>query len=331
MSAGDVVLAADIGGTNARLALVRTTPAGVRPEVLARRDVAVADHAGLAEPLAAFLAEHGRPARVGCLAVAATVDDERRVTGVNLPWTIDADELERRDDLDRVAIVNDFYAAARGVDQLGPGDVRPLGEGRAAPGEPRAILGAGTGLGQAFLVPAAGGTRIVPTEGGHRDFGPRDAVQDGLLRFLRGRHGRVSTERVLSGPGLAATYAHLVAEGRPPAASLDPGDPGAPREVTVRAAAGDPTCAEAVRVFVDVYGAEASNVALTVLARGGVFLAGGIAPALFEQAALRERFVAAFLDKGRFRVWLEEVPVWVIQTDDLGLLGAAAEAAERGP
>ncbi|MCO5172362.1 MAG: glucokinase [Planctomycetes bacterium] len=332
-----LVLAGDVGGTNARLALIDVD--GDRATLRARAQVAVAEQAGLEGPVASFLAVHlgGAPAPRACIGVAGTIIGRAAsVAGVNMPWTVDAEALERACGLPRVGLINDFYAAARGVELLGPEDVQPVGpsEGRhAEPGHPVAILGAGTGLGQAFSLALPDDRRlIVPTEGGHRDFAPCDPLQDRLLVWLRQRHGRVSTERVLSGPGLVATYRFLVdAEGRPACPEVEGAAPAeqGPR-ITARAlggaGAGHPTCVAALETFVDVYGAEAGNVALTVLATGGVYLAGGIAPSILTRPDLAERFRRAFDAKGRLRDLLDRIPVWVITNPDLGLLGAAREA-----
>ncbi|MEZ6185595.1 MAG: glucokinase [Planctomycetota bacterium] len=316
-----IVFACDVGGTNARLSLVELSG---RPRVVAREVVHVAEHSGLLPPLSAFLARHDASPSRGCVALAGTVQDPRRVQGLNLPWAVDAEELERDCGFERVRLINDFEAAARGIDALGPEDLLQV-QGRPDPAGRRAVLGAGTGLGQAFLLPGRDGAQVVSTEGGHRDFAPTSPEQDRLLAHLRAIHGRVSTERVLSGPGLAAIYAWLLTEGEP---ACDGVDPARDRPAAIAASA-HPTCRRAVSLFVDVYGAEAGNVALTVLATGGVFLAGGIAPKLFAgspalQAQLRERFAA----KGRFRELLAGLPLAVVVQPNLGLLGAALCATE---
>lgn len=329
------VLAGDVGGTNARLALVDV--AGRAGRLVARTQVPVAEHGGLEAPLAAFLAAHlpaGAPRPQACIGIAGTIIGRAaRVAGVNMPWTVDADALERACGLPHVELINDFHAAARGVELLGPGDRHPLGGGAALEGQPQAVIGAGTGLGQAFVLPLDDGRRrIVATEGGHRDFAPRDPLQDRLLQFLRTKHERVSTERVLSGPGLVNIYRFLVDAERLPACPAVEAVPAAeqgPRVTEAALAGTDATCARALEVFVDVYGAEAGNVALTVLATGGLFLAGGIAPQVLTRPEPAARFRRAFEDKGRFRDLLASVPVWVVTNPDLGLLGAAAEAVLR--
>jgi glucokinase len=336
------VLAADVGGTNARLALVDVEVVGAgdgalrAATIVARTQVAVAEQAGLDGPVSSFLAVHvgGGPAPRACIGIAGTVIGRAaRVAGVNMPWTVDAVALERTCGLPRVDLINDFHAAARGTELLAPADLHALGDGAPLPRSPVAVIGAGTGLGQAFTLPAAGGRRaIVPTEGGHRDFAPRSPLQDRLLAWLRERHGRVSTERVLSGPGLVNIYTFLVEAERRPACEDVAAAQGADQgpAITRRALEGHPTCRDALETFVDVYGAEAGNMALTVLATGGVYVAGGIAPVVLTRPELGARFRAAFEDKGRFREFLASIPVWVVKNHDLGLLGAAAEAALGG-
>lgn len=327
------VLAGDIGGTNARLALVDVSAGGAK--VLAKERVAVAEQEGIEGPLAAFLARHGGGRPPCCLGVAGTIIGRRaEVAGVNMPWGVDAAAVERSCGLPRVTLINDFHAAARGVELMTPADLHALGGGAARPGTPRAILGAGTGLGQALMVPLEGprgamAWRIVSSEGGHRDFGPRTPLQDRLLVALRAQFGRVSTERVLSGPGLVAIYRFLVAqEERPACAAVEAA---APAEVgrtisTLGVEQKDPTCQAALDLFLDVYGAEAGNVALTAVATGGIFIAGGIAPDVLTRPAPGAAFRRSFEDKGRFADLLRSIPVWVVTSPDLGLLGAAAEA-----
>lgn len=326
MSENERVLAADIGGTNLRLALVERSG---RPRVVASRRTPVGEHPGLSAAVQEFLAELPERPRRACFGVAGTITG-RTIAGVNLPWAIDADEVEATCGLDAVRLINDFHAAARGVEQLGGEGWFPLRPDapEVEEGGPVAVLGAGTGLGQALLVPGPGGGRVVvSSEGGHRDFAPTDELQGRLLSWLRARHGRVSTERVLSGPGLAAIYAFLVeAEGRPACAAVESLDEAARPPAILDAAGTDPTCADAVGLLTDVYGAEAGNLALTVLARGGVFLAGGMAPELLREQARAERFERAFRAKGRFAELLAGYAVRVVDDPDLGLLGAAAEA-----
>jgi len=322
------ILAGDVGGTHVRLALVAADGDACR--VVARARSLVRDCPGLADPVARFLA--AQPARpdAACLGVAGTVEPGgRRAQGVNLPWALDAAELEQRCGLAEVRLISDFEAVAWGVGAASPEALLPLGGGEPRPGGPIAVLGAGTGLGQALRVGAP--PQVVASEGGHRGFAPANALQDRLLAWLRAAHGRVSTERVLSGPGLAAIYRFLVeAEGAPAAGAVEAAPPeGAPAAVTAAALVeGDPTAAAAVDLFVDVYGAEAGDLALTALATGGVYVAGGIAPRLFAAERLRRRFRAAFEAKGRLAEFVRRVPVWVVTDPDVALLGAALAAGE---
>ena len=319
------VLAGDVGGTNLRLAWVEARP-GQPARILESETVLVEDHPDLGPAARAFLERlPERPVRA-CLGVAGTITG-RVLEGVNLPWTIDADALEVELGLERLDLINDFHAAARGVEALGPEGQIHLSGQEPDPQAPIGILGAGTGLGQAFLIPQPGSEPVsrlvVSTEAGHRDFAPCNPLQDRLLIYLRDYFvGRVSTERVLSGPGLSSIYSFLVdAEGRPPCPAVEAAD----RRPPAVTASEHPTAGAALDLFVDVYGAEAGNLGLTVLARGGVYLAGGIAPRIVH--GLRaERLARAFVQKGRFSEYLQKLPLRLITDPDLGLLGAAQEA-----
>lgn len=323
----DTVLAGDIGGTNLRLALAREESG--RAALVASGVVPVADQPDLASAVRAFLTAQGgaRPA-VACLGVAGTIVDRGNTAkGVNLPWTIEARSLERGCAIPRVVLVNDFHAAARGVEQLAPGEWVDLNAGTPNPSAPVAVIGAGTGLGQAFLVPTARGTQVLPTEGGHREFSPKDPLQDRLLVALRKKHrGRVSTERVLSGPGLLSIYEFLTgSEGM--AGDPEVGTPPAGEVISTRGLArAHETSAAALDLFLDVYGSEAGDVVLSLLALGGVWLAGGIAPDVLVHAEPARRFLRAYLDKGRLSPLVAATPVRLVTHPHLGLLGAAGEA-----
>lgn len=332
------VLAGDVGGTNLRLALVDVPGGSSRPVIVDRLRVAVDEQAGVEAPINELLGKHGGTRPPTCIGVAGPIaGGQAQLTGVNMPWTIDARKVAAAVGLPRMTLVNDFHAAARGVEALGPDDLRWIGPGGApralppGPG-PRAILGAGSGLGQAAMVPAGGGMgrwAIVSSEGGHRDFGPRNPLEDRLLVHLRAEHGRVSTERVLSGPGLVAIYRFLVSDGDPssPEVEAAEGAAVAPIVSSLGRSGAHPTCAKALALFVDVYGSEAGNVALTYVATGGVYVAGGIAPDLLVHGPQAAAFRSAFDGKGRFSDLLAKIPVAVVTTGDLGLLGAALEAA----
>jgi glucokinase len=322
-----IVLAGDIGGTNARLATVRVEPGGMT--VLDERRYPSEEFPGLGPIVRRFLDEGGtRPARA-CFGVACPVvgDD---CTAPNLPWTINARSLAAEIGIRRTAIINDFVAVGYGVERLGPADLVTLQPGHPVPGGPIALIGAGTGLGEGFLLRTGDHYHVLASEGGHADFAPRGAIQTRLLEFLRGEYGRVSWERLLSGPGLVNIYRGLAAAGvaaeRPAVREeMAHDDPAA--VITRHAAAGDdPLCDRTLEVFVEVYGAQAGNLALTVVATGGVYLTGGIAPRIIER--LRgPAFLAAFREKGRLTEVVSAVPVHVIIASNVALLGAAQVAS----
>lgn len=322
------VLAGDIGGTHARLAVVDIMDG--RTEVVHLRTVDSHSVTGLPMLVEQFRDEAELDGvDSACFAIAgAPVDGVWRAP--NLPWTIPAAIAASEVGVSRVAIVNDFEAAGHAVPLLTAGDLATLQTGAPAPRAPMALIGAGTGLGMAFLLWEGEGYRVHPSEGGHADFAPRTVEECELLAFLRRRHRRVSTERILSGRGMKALYDFFLERGDHPEdpavrAAMEQEDPAA--VVTRLGVSGeDPLCVEAVRLFVTVYGAAAGNLALTALATGGVYLGGGIAPHLVP-ALSGSAFLSAFGTKGRLSPLLSQTPVHVIQRTDVGLLGAAAVAA----
>jgi glucokinase len=271
-----------------------------------------------------------------CLGVAGPVEGHQ-CRATNLPWVVDARDLGRRTGIERFALVNDFVAMANSVPELRADDLAVFGGtpgGRRAH-QPIAVVGPGTGLGVGFLFWPEGGSRyeVIPSEGGHADFAPRSPLEAALMRFLALKYGRVSAERVLCGRGLVDIFQFLSeedslrrqvrAETRQELARAE--DPAV--VVTQRALDdSDPICEIAVSLFGSVLGAVAGNLALTLLARGGVFVGGGIAPRIVEvldQTGMRE----AFENKGRFSSLLADIPLSVIVHPNPGLLGAAAWAA----
>ena len=322
-----IVLAGDIGGTHARLALADVEGTAVR--VVREHRYPSRDYDGLAPIVREFLRETaGRPERA-CFGVACQLErDECRAA--NLPWTIRVPDLAVAIGIERTAVINDFTAAGYGIACLAPADLATLQEGVADPTGPIALIGPGTGLGEGFLLWDGSRHRVHASEGGHASFAPRDERQSGLAAYLRERYGHASSERVLSGPGIADTYRYLVSLD-PPAESAEVRAAMASEEpaavVTEHALArSDPLCIAALDLFVDALGSAAGDLALTVVATGGVYLAGGIAPRVVER--LRgDGFLRAFRDKGRKAAFLATVPVRVIVNPDVGLLGAAAAAA----
>ena len=270
-----------------------------------------------------------RPERA-CFGIAGpVVNGECRTP--NLPWTVSARDLARDIGLSRTSIINDFVAAAHGVGALGAGDLVTLQEGTPAEHGAMALIGAGTGLGEGFLVWDGARYRVHASEGGHADFAASDEATWRLRQALLDEYGRVSWERVLSGAGLAQLYRHLAADSFARERSevreeMRSGDPAA--TVTKHALAGDdPLSVKALDIFVTALGAQAGNLALTVLATGGVYLAGGIAPRIVAKLT-DDTFLTAFRNKGRLTDLMKRMPVHVIVSPDVGLLGAASAAAE---
>jgi glucokinase len=321
-----IVLAGDVGGTNARLGLVEVDARSAR--ILRERRYASRDFPGLAPIVRRFCEETAsRPDR-SCLGVACPVVGDE-CTAPNLPWTIDARALADEIGIPRTAIINDFAAVAYGVEMLTPSDLVTLQEGHAAPGGPIALIGAGTGLGQAFLVWHGDHYRVLPSEGGHGDFAPSGELQTELLRDLRTKFNRVSWERLLSGAGLVNIYGHLLASASAPEQALVRGEMSRedPAAVVTRhgLARTDRLSERSLELFCEIFGAQAGNLALTIVATGGVYLAGGIAPRIVERLSAGP-FLHAFRDKGRLSDLLSRVPVHVIVSPSVGLLGAAAVA-----
>lgn len=329
------VLAGDLGGTKTLLLVADCGPGVCRPLQEQRYESAAFD--GLLPMVRAFLTTLG-PEHAGlqraCFGVAgpvAPVSPERQQARItNLPWELDTDRLANGLGLARVRLINDFQAVGYGIEALQGEDLVTLQPGAPAHGGPRVVIGAGTGLGEGLLLWHENHYEALGSEGGHVDFAPADTEQDAILEALRKRYGRVSYERVLSGPGLVNVFEHLpLAPGETPSAELRQamvqGDPAA--AISEFACSGrDPVAQRALRCFIRIYGAQAGNLALTALATGGVFLAGGIAPKILEQ--LREGpFLDAFLDKGRMRPLLERIPIQVIRNPRVGLLGAALAAS----
>lgn len=316
MTKQKTVLAGDIGGTKTWLRLSKDGVV-LREE---RYDSAAFD--GLATMVAGFLGD--LVPESACFGVAGPVrDGGAQIT--NLPWRIEAAEIAARFAIPRVELINDFQAVAYGIEVLAPGDLLTLQAGQVQEQGPRAVIGAGTGLGEGYLVWQDGAYRALPSEGSHADFAPADELQADLWRWLKQHYGHVSWERVVSGPGLEAIYRFLRERGEMAESPLlAEGDPSA---AISRSALehGDPLASAALDLFIAAYGAEAGNLALKILASGGVYIAGGIAPKIAGR--LKEGgFMRAFLDKGRFAGLLSGMPVHVVQNSQVGLLGAEVVA-----
>jgi glucokinase len=333
-----VILGGDVGGTKTNIGLFEV--AGGAPRLVRTASFHSSEYPGLAAVMKAFLAGEAREIGVACFGIAGPVL-ANRVTTPNLAWQIDGDQVAAEVGVPRVLLINDLVATAEGIPLLAADEVAVLqpsiantantAETPDAEGN-RALVAAGTGLGMALL-PRIGADWVpVPSEGGHADFAPRNEDEIGLLRYLRERFGRVSIERVLSGPGLFNIYQYLrdarhAAESPEVREALARGDD--PAKVIGEqglAPGGCAICARSLEIFAGVYGAVAGNLALTGTATGGVWLGGGIAPKILPRLT-DGLFVQTFLAKGRFTPFLERVPVRVILNQRTAMLGAARRAA----
>lgn len=324
-----MILAGDIGGTNARLGLFEL--AGSRLRVIAAKTYPSRQHTGLEEIVELFMAgQHGPPSRA-CFAIAGPVAGGRAVT-TNFPWVVDTLSLGKLLGLADVGLINDLEAIAHGLDELEEKDVAVLDPGRTGVEGNRAIIAAGTGLGEAGAYWDGRQHHPFACEGGHAGFAPRTSIEIDLLRWLLARFDRVSYERVLSGAGLYEIYKFLrdrSGHEEPSWLSEELVLHPAPVVIVQHAFNGrSELCWEAVQQFVSIYGAEAGNLALKIMARGGVWIGGGIAPRVLPQ--MPRVFREAFDAKGRMRPLVEGMQVNVILNDRVGLLGAARYATSRG-
>lgn len=312
MSATDWALVGDIGATNARFALVDPSGAITKPRALP-----CDDYPTIADAIGAYLQDAGgaRPQRALLAIAAPGSDDIVRLT--NHPWTFSITALRDTLGMRSVRVVNDFLAAAAAIPHLGDGERVQVGGGVPIASAPIGVLGPGTGLGVSYLVPTRDGLMPIPGEGGHVTMAPADAHESAVLDLMRGRFDHVSAERLLSGAGLVNLYNALCELAHVPAAGL------APAEITDPARAAEHPCAQqATDMFCAMLGTIAGNLALTLGARGGIYIAGGIVPKLgdrFASSAFRERFEA----KGRFNTYLAQIPTYVVMQPYAALLGAS--------
>ena len=327
-----VVIGADVGGTTTKLALARFER-GV-PALIERKVYPSAQYAELELVIEAFLAEktvapYAKSISGACFAVAGPVE-HGRASLTNLPWRPEEREIAQRFGFPHVRVINDFAAAGHGIAYLAGDDLLTLQTGQLMDHEPRVVVGAGTGLGVAILDWDENGWEVHPSEAGHTDFAPIDALQDQLLCDLRARFGRVSYERVISGPGLPRILDFLARAGQD---VLTPALMAAMREMDPAKAItefalhkADDVAVRALDLFVRAYGAFAGNMALATLAHGGVYVAGGIAPQMAAKL-VDGTFMGAFAAKGRFQKLLHAIPVYVVMNSQVGLYGALSEAA----
>ncbi|HWX23776.1 MAG TPA: glucokinase [Vicinamibacteria bacterium] len=323
-----MILAGDVGGTNTRLGVFSFE--GGRLVGNGEEQVPSRGRSGLSEIVSAFLEGQRVPIRAAAFGIAGPVRGGR-VEATNLPWVVDAQAMSRELGIPGLFLLNDLEANAWGIPILEPRDLLTLNPGDSAASGNAAIIAAGTGLGEAGLF--WNGEQHVPfgTEGGHSSFAPETEREIRLLAYLERKYGHVSWERVLSGPGLVELYMFLRDTEGPEGEGDDPlqaPDPAA--EIAARALAKTcRLCAEALGLFVELYGSEAGNVALKHLSTGGLYLGGGIAPKILE-ALKGPAFMARFKGKGRMEKLLSSMPVRIILNDKAGLLGAARCAALRG-
>jgi glucokinase len=338
-----VILAGDVGGTRARLALYAPAEGkaagGGKPKGKPVKQAVFESRAY--RSLEAVVQEFLGPKLAGRVAVATfgiagPVVDQRCVA-TNLPWVVDARVVARKLGIGRVTLLNDLVALAFGALTVPPSKIRVL-HGSAAPrkkGGNLAVIAAGTGLGEAGLVWDGAAHVPLATEGGHVDFAPRGRIEWELLSWLEKRFGHVSYERIVAGPGFSNLYDFLVGEKRmrESRANAELLAKAADRNAAIAklglARKSEPA-ARAIELFARIYGAEAGNLALKTFATAGVFVAGGIA-ANMVTALARGPFVRAFLDKGRFRGFLEAIPVAVVLDADIGLAGSRYHAAHVAP
>ena len=327
-----MILAGDVGGTKTNLGLFETADGTLR--LVRSAKLRSADFPGLHAIIASFLAagEEALPIQVACFGIPGPVIENRASTP-NLAWLVDGAAVSAGTGIPSVVLINDLVATAEGISLLDESEVAVLQSGVPGVTGNRVLVAPGTGLGMALL-PRIGDRWVpVPSEGGHADFAPRTEEEVGLLRYLRERFGRVSVERVVSGPGLFNAYSYLRDTHRIPESpavreAIARGDD--PARVIGENALSTPAacdlCSRAMDLFIAAYGAVAGNLALTGTAIGGVYLGGGITPKILPRLKTG-LFLHTFEAKGRFVPYLERVAVRVILNDRAALLGAARHAA----
>ena len=328
-----MILAGDVGGTKVHLALYNFAGGRLKPvrdEKFPAHEFASLD--AVVERFFSAKSDERKEIAAACFGCPGPVRNGR-LKLTNLPWTLDERDLQRSLSIEHIFLINDLEANGYGIPELAPESIFSLHAGDAAAVGHRGLIAAGTGLGEALLIWDGKTHRPIPSEGGHCDFAARDDREIALLNYLRGTlKGRVSWERVVSGIGIKNIYAFL----------RDVEKLEEPAWLRERMAAEDPNavigkcaedgssalCFETMKIFAAAYGAEAGNIALKVLAMGGIYLGGGIAPKMLKTLQ-SGGFVQAFMDKGRMSPLLESIPVRVILDETCALLGAAAFAEAR--
>lgn len=317
-----IILAGDIGGTKTLLQLVEKTAGQI--EILAELKYDSQAYPDFQNVLAAFRhdSHFSNSIDAACIGVAGPVDG-RRASVTNLPWELDALLIETRHLINKVAMLNDFQVIGYGIDSLVSKDLFVIQKGNPVQHGTRAIIGAGTGLGEGLLVWQKDRYAVLPSQGGHVDFAPTNNTQDRLLQFMRKRFSHVSYELVLSGPGLENIYRFLRFENESKDSSaMSIKKMLSASEITQAAlASSDELAVQALALFLGIYGAQAGNLALTTMATGGVFVAGGIAPRI-KHLFLQDDFIRAFHAKGKMDSLMVNFPITLIDNPRVGLLGA---------
>jgi glucokinase len=320
-----MILAGDIGGTHSRLAFFDVSNGSFR--LVSTSVFPSRDYRGLDEIVSRFLKDSHLHPDAACFGIAGPVRNGRVETS-NLPWIVDSKRLASELSLETTLLINDLEANAWGIATLEAKDLVALNPGKAVGNQ--AVIAAGTGLGEAGMYWDGSEYRIFACEGGHSDFAPRTELEAELLRYLASSYGHVSYERVVSGPGLVNVFHFLRDSGRgaePPWLSEEMRETDAAAAISRAAIEGRcGLCEQALDLFVSVYGAEAGNLALKLMATGGIYVGGGIAPQILPKL-IEPGFLESFRNKGRMQPLLESIPVSVITNDRTALQGAARCAA----
>lgn len=306
-------LVGDVGGTNARLALCELATGAISHA----KTYSGLDHASLEAVVRLYLKEHNAKVSEACIAIACPINGDW-VDMTNHSWEFSISEMKANLGLAKLLVINDFCAVSMAVPVLTEADRLQLGGEATVAGKPIAIYGAGTGLGVAHLIHAGEQWLSLPGEGGHVDYAASSEEEIAVLQVMRAERDRVSAERLLSGPGLVNIYRGLVkSDGREPETLT-------PKDITERALASSCTdCRRTLSLFCVMMGRFAGNLALNLGTFGGVYIAGGIVPR-FQKFFIASDFRVAFEDKGRFKSYLKDIPVYLITHECPGLLGAGA-------